>query len=360
MRHRHEERISIHLREMKTRAWGTLAADQGIAPIEIDRREVGPLDVQIDILFSGICHSDLHQARGEWGNSKFPMVPGHEIVGRVTAVGAKVTKLKVSELAGVGCMVDSCRTCAPCAHGDEQFCVPGPAFTYNSTEMDRRTPTYGGYSKQVVVTEHFALKIPAGLELSGVAPLLCAGITTYSPLRQWNCKKGDRVGVVGLGGLGHMAVKLAAAMGAEVTMLSTSRSKEADATRLGATSFALTSEKSTFKTLAGKFDLLIDTVSAPHDLNSYLSLLRPYGAMAIVGVPPKLELHPFSLINGNRRLAGSSIGGIRETQEMLEFCAEKKIVADVEVIPAEKINVAYERMVKNDVRYRFVIDAATM
>ena len=346
---------------MKTRAWATTAADQKLAPFELDRRDVGPLDVQIDIVFSGICHSDIHQARGEWGNSKFPMVPGHEIVGRVSKVGAKVTKLKVGDLAGVGCMVDSCRTCAPCTHGDEQFCQAGPAFTYNSTEMDRKTPTYGGYSKQVVVTEAFTLKIPAGLELSGAAPLLCAGITTYSPLRQWNCKKGDRVGVVGLGGLGHMAVKLAAAMGAEVTMLSTSRSKEADAARLGATSFALTSNKSTFTTLAGKFDLLIDTVSAPHDLNAYLSLLRPFGAMAIVGVPPKpLEFHAFSLINGNRRLAGSSIGGIRETQEMLDFCAQHHLVADVEVIAAEKINVAYERMLHNDVRYRFVIDAATI
>jgi alcohol dehydrogenase (NADP+) len=345
---------------MKTRAWAASAADKQLAPFEIDRRDVGPLDVQIEILFSGICHSDIHQARGEWGNSTFPMVPGHEIVGRVTAVGAKVTKLKVGDLAGVGCMVDSCRTCAPCTHGDEQFCEQRPAFTYNSTEMDRKTPTYGGYSRQVVVTEHFTVKIPAGMDLSGAAPLLCAGITTYSPLRQWNCKKGDRVGVVGLGGLGHMAVKLAAAMGAEVTMLSTSRSKEADATRLGATSFALTSDRSTFKTLAGKFDLLIDTVSAAHDMNSYLGLLRPYGAMAIVGVPPKLEMHPFSLITGNRRLSGSSIGGIKETQEMLEFCAAHKIVADVEVIPAEKINVAYERMIKNDVRYRFVIDAATL
>ena len=220
---------------MKTRAWAALAADKELVPYEIDRRDVGPNDVQIDILFSGICHSDIHQARGEWGASTFPMVPGHEIVGRVTAVGANVKKLKVGELAGVGCMVDSCRTCNPCGHGDEQFCEKRPAFTYNGTEMDRKTPTYGGYSKQIVVTEHFALKIPDGIELSAAAPLLCAGITTYSPLRQWNCKKGDRVGVVGLGGLGHMAVKLAAAMGAEVTMLSTSRSKEADATRLGAT-----------------------------------------------------------------------------------------------------------------------------
>ena len=345
---------------MKTRAWAALAADKELVPYEIDRRDVGPNDVQIDILFSGICHSDIHQARGEWGASTFPMVPGHEIVGRVTAVGANVKKLKVGELAGVGCMVDSCRTCNPCGHGDEQFCEKRPAFTYNGTEMDRKTPTYGGYSKQIVVTEHFALKIPDGIELSAAAPLLCAGITTYSPLRQWNCKKGDRVGVVGLGGLGHMAVKLAAAMGAEVTMLSTSRSKEADATRLGATSFALTTEKSTFKTLAGKFDLLIDTISVTHDMNAYLGLLRPYGAMAIVGVPPKLEVHPFSLISGNRRLAGSSIGGIRETQEMLDFCAKHKLAADVEVIPAAKINNAYERMLKNDVRYRFVIDAATI
>ncbi len=345
---------------MKTRAWAALAADKELVPYEIDRRDVGPNDVQIDILFSGICHSDIHQARGEWGASTFPMVPGHEIVGRVTAVGANVKKLKVGELAGVGCMVDSCRTCNPCGHGDEQFCEKRPAFTYNGTEMDRKTPTYGGYSKQIVVTEHFALKIPDGIELSAAAPLLCAGITTYSPLRQWNCKKGDRVGVVGLGGLGHMAVKLAAAMGAEVTMLSTSRSKEADATRLGATSFALTTEKSTFKTLVGKFDLLIDTISVTHDMNAYLGLLRPYGAMAIVGVPPKLEVHPFSLISGNRRLAGSSIGGIRETQEMLDFCAKHKLAADVEVIPAAKINNAYERMLKNDVRYRFVIDAATI
>ena len=345
---------------MKTRAWAALAADKELVPYEIDRRDVGPNDVQIDILFSGICHSDMHQARGEWGASTFPMVPGHEIVGRVTAVGANVKKLKVGELAGVGCMVDSCRTCNPCGHGDEQFCEKRPAFTYNGTEMDRKTPTYGGYSKQIVVTEHFALKIPDGIELSAAAPLLCAGITTYSPLRQWNCKKGDRVGVVGLGGLGHMAVKLAAAMGAEVTMLSTSRSKEADATRLGATSFALTTEKSTFKTLVGKFDLLIDTISVTHDMNAYLGLLRPYGAMAIVGVPPKLEVHPFSLISGNRRLAGSSIGGIRETQEMLDFCAKHKLAADVEVIPAAKINNAYERMLKNDVRYRFVIDAATI
>jgi uncharacterized zinc-type alcohol dehydrogenase-like protein len=289
------------------------------------------------------------------------MVPGHEIVGRVTKVGASVTKLKVGDVAGVGCMVDSCRTCAHCAEGHEQFCANGCAWTYNGTEMDRTTPTYGGYSKAIVVTEHFAFKVPESIELQGAAPLLCAGVTTWSPLRQWNCKKGDRVGVVGLGGLGHMAVKLAAAMGAEVTMLSTSASKEKDAKRLGATDFGLTSDRATFKKYAGRFDLIIDTISAQHDLNAYLQLLRPYGAMAIVGVPPNpLEVHAFSLINGNRRLSGSSIGNVKETQEMLDFCAQHRITADVEVIAAEQINAAYERMLKNDVRYRFVIDAATI
>jgi uncharacterized zinc-type alcohol dehydrogenase-like protein len=346
---------------MKVNAWATTAANLPLAPFSLERREVGPKDVQIEILFSGICHSDIHQARGEWGNSKFPMVPGHEIVGRVQKVGAEVTKLKVGDLAGVGCMVDSCRTCSSCAHGDEQFCESGAAFTYNSTEMDRKTPTYGGYSTHVVVTEHFVVKVPAGLDLSTAAPLLCAGVTTWSPLRQWNCKKGDRVGVVGLGGLGHMAVKLAAAMGAEVTMLSTSRSKEADAKRLGAAAFELTTERATFKKLKNRFDLIIDTVSAPHDFDATLSLLRPYGAMVIVGVPTEpSKVAAFSLINGNRRLAGSSIGNMKETQEMLDFCAAHQLGADVEVIAAKQINEAYERMIKNDVRYRFVIDALTI
>lgn len=345
---------------MKVNTYATTAANQPLAPFVIERREVGPKDVLIEILFSGICHSDIHQARGEWGNSKFPMVPGHEIVGRVLKVGGEVKKLKVGDIGGVGCMVDSCRTCAPCEHGDEQFCEKGSAFTYNSTEMDRTTPTYGGYGTHVVVTEHFVVKVPDGIELSTAAPLLCAGITTYSPLKQWNTKKGDRVAVVGLGGLGHMAVKLAAAMGAEVTMLSTSKSKQADATRLGATGFELTTERSTYKKLKGKFDLIIDTVSAPHDFDDSLSLLRPYGAMVIVGVPTQpSKVAAFSLINGNRRLAGSSIGGIRETQEMLDFCAQHKLGADVEVVAAKQINEAYERMIKNDVRYRFVIDAKT-
>ncbi|MFZ5446133.1 MAG: NAD(P)-dependent alcohol dehydrogenase [Myxococcota bacterium] len=345
---------------MKVNAWATSAANQPLAPFPLERRDVGPKDVLIEILWSGICHSDIHQARGEWGNSTFPMVPGHEIVGRVTKVGAEVKKLKVGDLAGVGCMVDSCRTCAPCAHGDEQFCEAGCAWTYNGTEMDRKTPTYGGYSTHVVVTEAFTLKVPGTLDLAAAAPLLCAGITTYSPLRQWNCKKGDRVAVVGLGGLGHMAVKLAAAMGAEVTVLSTSQGKQADAARLGASGFELTTDRGTFKKLKNRFDLIIDSVSAPHDLNAYLSTLRPYGAMVLVGVPPKAaEVHAFSLINNNRRLAGSSIGGIAQTQEMLDFCAQHKLGADVERIAAKQINEAYERMLKNDVRYRFVIDAAT-
>ncbi len=342
---------------MNTKSYAAVAADKPLAAFTIDRREPGPLDVVIDVLFSGVCHSDIHQARGDWNNSKFPMVPGHEIIGRVTRVGAKVTQVKVGGLVGVGCMTDSCRECGQCAGHHEQFCENGTSYTYNSTEMDRVTPTYGGYSAQIVVTEHFVLKVPETLDPAGAAPLLCAGITTYSPLKEWNCKKGDRVAVVGLGGLGHMAVKLAKAMGAEVTMFSTSRGKEADATRLGAAHFALSTEAATFERLAGKFDLVIDTISAQHDYNAYLKLLRPFGTMVIVGVPSKpAEVAAFSLIDGNRRLAGSSIGGIAQTQEMLDFCAQHNIVSDVEIIPIQQINEAYERVIKGDVRYRFVID----
>lgn len=346
---------------MKTRSWAALAADRKLEPFTIDRRDVGPQDVLIEVAYCGVCHSDIHQARGEWGRSAFPMVPGHEIVGRVTQVGPQVTKLKVGDLAGVGCMVDSCRTCGPCSSHVEQFCEAGPAWTYNSTEMDKKTPTFGGYSTHVVVTEAFVVKVPESLEPSRAAPLLCAGITTYSPLRQWKVQAGSRVGVVGLGGLGHMAVKLAHAMGAEVTMLSTSPSKQADAQRLGAHDFALTTEKATFRKLASRFDLLIDTVSASHDVNPLFRLLKPFGALVLVGIPPKpMELAAGSLVSGNKRFAGSSIGGIEETQELLDFCAEKQVLADVEVIPAEAINTAYERMLKNDVRYRFVIDAKTV
>jgi alcohol dehydrogenase (NADP+) len=345
---------------LKTSAWAASAAGERLGPLTIERREPGPHDVSIDILFCGVCHSDLHQARDEWSGGIFPMVPGHEIVGRVGQVGQAVTKFVVGDLAGVGCMVDSCRDCEPCRHGAEQFCQKGTAWTYNGTEMDRVTPTFGGYSTRVVVAERFALKVPAGLDLAGAAPLLCAGITTYSPLRQWNCKPGDRVGVVGLGGLGHMAVKLAASMGAEVTVLSTSRAKEADARRLGAHAFESTKEEATFKKLAGRLDLIIDTISVAHDYNKYLGLLRPHGAMVLLGVPPEpTPVAAFSLIAGNKRLAGSLIGGIAETQEVLDYCAAHKIVSDIEIIPIQKINEAYERMLRSDVRYRFVIDIAT-
>ncbi len=342
-------------------AWAAPAAKALLAPHSIPRRDPGPDDVKIEILFCGVCHSDIHPARGEWGPATFPMVPGHEIVGRVTNVGAGVTKFKTGDLAGVGCFVDSCQACDPCRRGLEQFCLKGAAYTYNGTEMDRATQTYGGYSKEIVVKEKYALRIPAGLDAAAAAPLLCAGITTYSPLRRFKCGPGTHVGVVGLGGLGHMAVKLAAAMGAEVTMLSTSKSKEADARRLGAHAFELTNEPDAFKKLAGRFDLLIDTISVPHDLDAHLGLLRTEGAMVIVGVPPTpASLAAMSEIFGNKKLAGSMIGGIAETQEMLDFCAERKIAADVEVIPIGKINEAYDRMLKSDVRYRFVIDLASL
>jgi uncharacterized zinc-type alcohol dehydrogenase-like protein len=342
-------------------AWAAPAAKAPLVPHSIPRREPGPDDVKIEILFCGVCHSDIHQVRAEWGEAAFPMVPGHEILGRVTKVGSRVTKLKAGDIAGVGCFVDSCGTCDPCRRGREQFCLAGAAFTYNGTEMDRKTQTYGGYSKEVVVKERYTLKVPAGLDLAAAAPLLCAGITTYSPLREWKCAAGTRVGVVGLGGLGHMAVKIANAMGAEVTMLSQSRSKEADARRLGAHAFELTSEKGAFKKLAGRFDLLIDTISVPHDLDAHLGMLRVEGAMVLLGVPPTpYTLGAMSVISGSKKLAGSMIGGIAETQEMLDFCAEKKIAADVEVIPIAKINEAYERMLKSDVRYRFVIDLASL
>ncbi len=346
---------------VKTPVWAANAAGKRLAPSTIERRDPGLHDVVIDILFCGVCHSDLHQVRDEWGGGIFPMVPGHEIVGQVSQVGGAVKKFAVGDRVGVGCMVDSCRACDPCKTGTEQFCEKGVAFTYNGTEMDRRTPTYGGYSKRVVVDEAFVLSVPTGLDPAGAAPLLCAGITTYSPLRQWNCKPGDRVGVVGLGGLGHMAVKLAASMGAEVTVLSTSRAKEADAKRLGAHAFEATKEEATFKKLAGRFDLLVDTVAGPHDYNAYLGLLRTRGTMVIVGVPPEpTPVHAFSLIGGNKRLAGSLIGGIAETQEMLDHCAKHKIVSEIEVIPVQQINEAYERMLRSDVRYRFVIDISTL
>lgn len=346
---------------MTTKAYAAASPTSPLAPFAFERRAVGPHDVRIEIAYCGICHSDIHQVRDEWGGAIYPMVPGHEIVGRVTAVGEHVKQFKAGDLAGVGCMVDSCRACASCARDLEQFCEKGAAFTYNSTEMDRRTPTFGGYASDVVVDEAFVLKVSPKLDLAAAAPLLCAGITTWSPLRHWKAGPGVKVGVVGLGGLGHMAVKLAAALGADVTMLSTSPSKEADARRLGAGAFGLTSDEATFKRLRGAFDLIIDTISAPHDYNAYLGLLRLEGAMVLLGIPPKpLPVGAGSLIFGRKTLSGSLIGGIKETQEMLDFCAEHGIVSDIEVIPVGQVNAAYERMMKGDVRYRFVLDMKTL
>jgi uncharacterized zinc-type alcohol dehydrogenase-like protein len=336
------------------------AADK-LGPFQFERREPGPHDVQFEILYCGVCHSDLHQVRNEWGNSIYPMVPGHEIVGRVTRVGGHVKKFKAGDLAGVGCLVDSCRECENCRKGLEQFCKNGSVPTYNGLERDGKTPTYGGYSNQIVVHEDFVLNISDRLPLQSVAPLLCAGITTYSPLRHWKVGKGHKVGVVGLGGLGHMAVKFASSFGAEVTMLSTSPDKEADARRLGAHKFALTKDPEKLKTLNGYFNFIVDTVSAPHDYNAYLGMLDTDGIMICVGAPPTpAQILGFNLIGNRRSLVGSLIGGLPETQEMLDYCAEHGITSDVEVIKMAYINEAYERMLKGDVKYRFVIDLASL
>jgi uncharacterized zinc-type alcohol dehydrogenase-like protein len=344
-----------------TRGFAVENKDAKFAPFEFARREVGPKDILVDVLYCGICHSDIHQARAEWEPampSIYPMVPGHEIVGRVTKVGAEVSKFKEGDLAGIGCFVDSCRECAPCKVGIEQYCVKGSAQTYNSTEMDRVTPTFGGYSKHYVIDEAYLLKVNFDeKDLPGVAPLLCAGITTYSPLKKWGAGPGKKVAVAGLGGLGHMAVKIAAAMGAEVTVLSTSPEKEADAKKLGAHSFVNIRDDDARSAATGRFDLIIDTISANHDYNGYLSLLGLNGVMIVVGVPTDpAPLHAFSLIGGNKALAGSLIGGIPETQEMLDFCAKHAITSDIEVIEPGYINEAYDRTVKADVRYRFVIN----
>ncbi len=332
-----------------------------LSSFRFERRELGPKDVLIDILYCGVCHSDLHQARDEWGGSIFPMVPGHEIVGRISKVGSAVTRFKIGDPAGVGVFVDSCRECAHCKQGLEQYCDKGMIGTYNGYEKDGKTVTYGGYSSQIVMDEQYTFNISSQLKLDRVAPLLCAGITTYSPIMHWKMGKGHRVGVMGLGGLGHMAVKFAVSLGSEVTMLSTSKSKESDAKRLGAHHFALTTDEAVMKSLAKYFDFIIDTVSAPHDMNAFLDLLRIDGTLVLVGVPPgSMEVHPFSIITGRRKLGGSMIGGIKETQEMLDYCAKHNIMSDVEVIPIQQINTAYERMLKGDVRYRFVIDMATL
>lgn len=343
------------------KSYAAQAATTPLAPHTINRRDPKPDDVQIDILYCGVCHSDLHTARNEWGGTIYPCVPGHEIVGKVTAVGDKVTKYEVGDTVGVGCLVDSCRECQNCKEGLEQYCLNGFVGTYNGQQKDGSGNTYGGYSKQIVVTEDFVLKISDKLPLDGVAPLLCAGITTYSPLRHWKVKAGDRVGVVGLGGLGHMGVKLAVSMGAEVTMLSHSASKQKDAEKLGAHKFILTSDKEQVKNVTGYFDFILDTVSADHDYNMYLSMLRTNGNMVCVGAPPSpAQIPAFNLIFGRRSIGGSLIGGIPETQEMLDYCAEHNIVSDVEVIDIKDINESYERMLKGDVRYRFVIDMTTL
>ncbi len=346
---------------LPTRSYAAMAADAKLEPFEFERREVGLKDILIEIQYCGVCHTDIHQTRNEWGNSVFPMVPGHEIVGRVAQVGAEVTKFKEGDTAGVGCFVDSCGECENCRHDVEQFCQVHCAQTYNSTEMDEKTPTYGGYSSQMVVKEDYALKISTTKNLAGVAPLLCAGITTYSPLRKFKVGKGQKVGIAGLGGLGHMGVKLAVSMGADVTVFSTSPSKEEDAKKLGAHHFVVTKDPENMKNLGGQFDFILDCVSADHDLDMYLNLLKLDGAMVIVGVPEKpAEVHAFSLISNNRTLAGSGIGGIKETQEMLDYCAENNITSDIEIIPIQEIEDAYARTVKGDVRYRFVIDMKSL
>ena len=343
-----------------TKGYAAFDASSPLRPFSFERRELRPTDVLIRIDYCGVCHSDLHQVRNEWKGSTYPMVPGHEIVGHVERVGSAVKKLAVGDLAGVGCMVDACRTCESCKKGLEQYCEGRTVFTYNSTENDG-TVTQGGYSTQIVVDEAFALRVARGQPLAAVAPLLCAGITMYSPIRHWGIGKGHRVAVVGLGGLGHMAVKLAVAFGAEVTLLSSSPSKKADAARLGAHDFIVTSEKGALDPAKSRFDFILDTVSAPHDLSLYAGLLKTDGVMILVGIPDQPAKLPASPLIGRRRsIAGSMIGGIAETQEMLDFCAERNIVSDIETIPIQDIDKAYDRMLKGDVRYRFVIDLKSL
>ncbi len=349
-----------------TRAYGATSATAPLGDLTIERRVPGPKDVLIDILYCGVCHSDLHTARNEWKGTVYPCVPGHEMVGTVIAVGAKVKKFKKGQTVGVGCMVDSCRKCHGCKKGEEQYCDGPCTFSYNSPDPKHPTKpgtmTYGGYSTQITCDQDFVLSIPKGLDPAAAAPLLCAGITTYSPLHHWGVKKGQKVGIVGLGGLGHMGVKIARAMGAHVVLFTTSPNKVKDAKRLGAHDVVISKDPAAMNKHANSFDFILDTVSANHDLDAYLTLLKLDGAMCLVGAPEHPHPSPtvFNLIFKRRTLAGSLIGGIRETQEMLNFCGKHKIVSDIEIIPMQKINQAYERMLKNDVKYRFVIDMASL
>nr|WP_068887077.1 NAD(P)-dependent alcohol dehydrogenase [Pedobacter panaciterrae] len=343
------------------KAYAAQKADKPLEPFQLNRREPGAGDVEIKILYCGVCHSDIHTARNEWGGTMYPVVPGHEIVGKVTRIGEGVSRFKVGDTVGVGCFVDSCGHCQNCEEDNEQYCENGHSQTYNSLLQDKKTITYGGYSSHIVVTEKFVLNVSDKLPLEKVAPLLCAGITTYSPLKHWGVKAGDKVAVVGLGGLGHMAVKIAASMGADVTVLSRSKSKEKDAAELGAHHFELTTDPENMKKLGNSFNFIIDTVSAEHDYNEYLALLRTNGVMVLLGVPPKpSDVAAFHLIGGRRSLVGSLVGGIKETQEMLDYCAEHNITSDVEMINIDQINEAYERTLKGDVHYRFVIDMASL
>ena len=345
----------------QVRAYAAQAASAALAPFGIARREPGPADVEIDILFCGVCHSDVHQARNEWHNTVYPCVPGHEIVGRVKRVGSGVTRFKPGDLGAVGCMVDSCRTCPSCRAGFEQYCLSFPTFTYNGEDKHLGGQTFGGYSSRVVVDEAFVLRVPAGLDLAATAPLLCAGITTYSPLRHWKVGPGQKVGVVGLGGLGHMGVKFARAFGAHVVLFTTSPGKVEDGLRLGAHEVVVSKDADAMKKQQGSFHFILDAVSAQHDINAYLSLLQLDGTLTLVGAPEQpLPVAAFNMILPRRNFAGSAIGGIAETQEMLDFCAAHRIVSDIELIPIQKINEAWDRMLRQDVRYRFVIDMASL
>jgi alcohol dehydrogenase (NADP+) len=354
-----EGAIPVKAKEVK--AFGTEAADADLQQLDIERRNPTPHDIEIEILYCGVCHSDLHTARNEWHSTVYPCVPGHEIVGKVTRVGSHVTKFKEGDLAAVGCMVDSCRECDYCNEGLEQYCAEGNTGTYNSPDTHLGGHTFGGYSESIVVNEGYVLRVPDNLDLAATSPLLCAGITTYSPLKKWNVGPGQKVGVVGLGGLGHMAVKIAKAMGADVIVFTTSPSKVEDAKRLGADDVVLSKEADQMAKYAGKLHFVLDAVSAQHDINAYLNLLRVDGSLVLVGAPEQpLPVAAFSLIPLRRSFAGSMIGGIPETQEMLDFCGKHNIVSDIEMIDIQQINEAYERLLKGDVKYRFVIDMASL